>query len=34
MEICRTPETGVNVKYYFKRIGGKWFLIKKENLGD
>jgi hypothetical protein len=27
-------ETGVDVKYYFKRIDGKWFLIKKENLGD
>ncbi|NLI87737.1 MAG: DUF4348 domain-containing protein [Bacteroidales bacterium] len=27
-------ETGVNVKYFFKRIEGKWFLIKKENLGD
>ncbi|NCA84410.1 MAG: hypothetical protein EOM83_02425 [Clostridia bacterium] len=27
-------ETGVDVKYYFKKIDGKWFLIKKENLGD
>jgi hypothetical protein len=27
-------ETGVNVKYFFKKIEGKWFLIKKEQLGD
>jgi hypothetical protein len=27
-------EIGADVKYYFKRIDGKWFLIKKENLGD
>ncbi len=27
-------ETGVDVKYFFKRIDGEWFLIKKENLGD
>jgi hypothetical protein len=27
-------ETGANVKYFFKRIEGKWFLIKKESLGD
>jgi hypothetical protein len=27
-------ETGIDVRYYFKRIDGKWFLIKKENLGD
>lgn len=27
-------ETGVSVKYFFKRIKGNWFLIKKENLGD
>ena len=27
-------ETGVSVKYYFKRIKGNWFLIKMENLGD
>lgn len=27
-------ETGVNVKYYFKRIDGLWHLIKKENLVD
>jgi hypothetical protein len=27
-------ETGVDVKYFFKRIDGKWFLIKKEQLGD
>jgi hypothetical protein len=26
-------ESGTNVKYFFKRIDGKWFLIKKENLG-
>jgi len=27
-------ENGVSVKYFFKRIKGNWFLIKKENLGD
>jgi Domain of unknown function (DUF4348) len=27
-------ETGVDVKYYFKRIDGKWYLVKKEDLGD
>ncbi len=27
-------ETGVNVKYYFKKLDSKWFLIKKEQLGD
>jgi hypothetical protein len=27
-------ETGVNVKFYFRRIKGKWFLVKKESLGD
>ena len=27
-------ETGVNSKYFFKRIDGLWYLIKMENLGD
>jgi hypothetical protein len=27
-------ETGANEKYFFKRIDGLWYLIKKENLGD
>ena len=27
-------ETGINVKYFFKRFDGKWFLIRKEDLGD
>jgi|SRR5690606_15170076 len=27
-------ETGADVKFYFKRIDGKWFLVKKESLGD
>jgi hypothetical protein len=22
-------ETGVNVKYFFKREGGKWYLVRK-----
>jgi hypothetical protein len=25
--------TGMDERYYFKRISGKWFLIKIENLG-
>jgi hypothetical protein len=27
-------ETGLNIKFFFKRIDGKWYLIKKEDLGD
>ncbi|MCU4154494.1 DUF4348 domain-containing protein [Carboxylicivirga sp. A043] len=27
-------ETGVNVKYFFKKLDSKWFLVKKEQLGD
>ena len=25
--------TGMDERYFFKRISGKWFLIKIENLG-
>lgn len=25
-------ENGVNVKYFFKAINGKWYLVKKEDL--
>lgn len=27
-------ETRTSVKYFFKRLQGEWYLIKKENLGD
>lgn len=27
-------ENGVNVKYFFKRINGEWFLVAKESLGS
>ena len=27
-------ETGIDVKYFFKRIEGEWHLVKKEDLGD
>jgi len=25
-------ENGINIKYYFKRITGRWYLIKKEDF--
>ncbi len=27
-------ETGGDIKYFFKGFNGKWFLVKKEDLGD
>jgi hypothetical protein len=30
----RGIENGINVKYYFERIVGKWYLIKKIDLSD